>query len=200
MTAPPSGITITHGFTEAERAQVALLYWDAFGQKLGRALGPNGLALNFLTDAVDPGHALCARGEGGELLGVAGFKTPMGGLISGGMQPMAQAYGWVGAMWRSALLAALGSDIDNQRFLIDGLFVAPHARGRGIGTALIYALVTEGTRRGYRELRLEVIDENIRARALYERHGFAAIHRQPTGWLRWIFGFRAAITMVRPLP
>ncbi len=200
MSGPLAGVTITPGFSPGERSCIAALYWGAFGRKLGRVLGPEERAMEFLVAGLDPRHALCARDAEGTLLGVAGFKTPSGGLVAGGLSAMSLVYGNASALWRSALLLALGSDVDNHRFLVDGLFVAPQMRGRGIGTALVEALAAEGARRGYAELRLEVIDENIRARALYERLGFAAIGQHRTGFLRWIFGFRAAIVMVRPLP
>ncbi|MBW7920562.1 MAG: GNAT family N-acetyltransferase [Rubellimicrobium sp.] len=200
MSGLPPGVTITPGFAEAERPVVASLYWQAFGAKLGRVLGPDRKAREFLTVALDPRHALCARDGDGGLLGVAGFKTFSGGLVDGGLRRLVGTYGTMGASWRMVLLAALGNDIDNRRFLIDGLFVAPDARGRGIGTALILALEAEARRRGHDELRLEVIDENIRARALYERLGFAVVGRHRLGFLRWVFGFRGAATMVRVLP
>lgn len=199
MSVPPPAFVIEQGFPDSDRALVATLYWDAFGSKLGRALGPDHLALDFLECALDPAHALAARSASGTLIGIAGFKTPMGGLVAGGWQAMTRVYGLIGATWRTALLAALGSDVDNRRFLVDGLFVAPPMRGQGVGSALIDALAEEGMRRGYRELRLEVIEENIRARALYERKGFAAIGRHRIGVLALVFGFRAATTMVRPL-
>lgn len=50
----------------------------------------------------------------------------------------------------------------------------PRPRGRGVGTALIDTLCREAARRGYQAIRLEVIDANPRARALYEREGFIA--------------------------
>lgn len=192
-------MTIALGFPDRDRPAVAALYWEAFGPKLGRALGPRDLALDFIEACLMPDHALCARDRDGSLLGVAGFKTPSGGLVAGGFRAMAQVYGPVGAAWRMALLGLLRSDVDNRRFLVDGIFVAAHARGRGIGSALIEALAAEGARRGYGEMRLEVIDENVRARALYERRGFTAVGRQRMGPLRLIFGFRSATTMVRRL-
>lgn len=200
MSAPPLAFVIERGFPGSDRALVAALYWNAFGSKLGRALGPDHLALAYLENALIPSHALTARSAGGTLIGVVGFKTPMGGLVAGGWRAMTQVYGIIGATWRTALLAALGSDIDNHRFLVDGLFVAPPMRGQGVGSALIDALIEEGVRRGYHELRLEVIEENIRARALYQRKGFVAIGRHRIGILALVFGFRAATTMVRPLP
>ena len=70
-------VTIDAGFTEAERPQVARLYWQAFGAKLGKVLGPDRRALAFLEQALTPEFALVARRDGA-LLGVAGFQTPQG--------------------------------------------------------------------------------------------------------------------------
>ncbi|SDF30330.1 GNAT family N-acetyltransferase [Limimaricola pyoseonensis] len=188
---------IEHGFGDAERAEVAEMYWEAFGPKLGRVLGPRRRALAFLRDALDPRHALCARAADGRLLGVAGFKTRQGALVGGDLAAMSRSYGPVGALWRVALLALLERDVDNERFLMDGLFVHAAARGCGVGSRLLEAIAQEARARGYREVRLDVIDENPRARALYERRGFRAVARQRSGPLRAVFGFRAATTMVR---
>lgn len=190
---------IEKGFPDSDRPAVAALYWEAFGTKLGAALGPRDRALGFLERMLSPDHAICARDMEGRLLGVAGFKTPEGALVAGGLRDMLRHYGLLGGLWRVALLAALQSDIENRRFLMDGLFVAAPARGRGVGTRLIEAVAAEARARGYVELRLDVIDENTRARALYERRGFTAIGSTSTGLLRLAFGFRSATTMVRRL-
>lgn len=192
-------IVIEHGFAEKERPQIAALYWEAFGAKLGRAMGPQAKALLFFEAALNPSHAICALGDDGTLLGVAGFKTAEGALVGGSIGDMAQVYGWLGALWRVALLAALERDTENVRFLLDGIFVAAEARGRGVGTELLSAVAAEALRRGYMELRLDVVDGNDRARALYEREGFQAVATQSTGLMRHIFGFRSATTMIRRL-
>lgn len=192
-------IRIEHGFADPDRPHIAALYWEAFGTKLGRAMGPRPKALAFLTGALDPAHAICARAADGTLLGVAGFKTAEGGLVGGNFRDLARVYGWPGAAWRLTLLALLERDTENARFLMDGLFVAPQARGQGVGTGLLGAVAAEARRRGYAEVRLDVIDGNDRARALYEREGFRAVGTQSTGFLRHVFGFRSATTMVRHL-
>jgi ribosomal protein S18 acetylase RimI-like enzyme len=192
-------MNIARGFTDAERPAIAALYWEAFGAKLGRTLGPRRRALQFLERALLPSHAICARDAGGRLLGVAGFKTLDGALVDGGLGLMAQVYGWPGAAWRVLLLAALARDTENRRFLMDGIFVAPQARGQGVGTRLLDAVAQEARARGYAELRLDVIDSNTRARALYERRGFRAVGVQRMGWLGHVFGFSSATTMVQVL-
>ena len=47
------------------------------------------------------------------------------------------------------------------------------------------------------QVRLDVIDSNWRAKALYERLGFRVEKTTSIGLLRFIYGFRAAITMVK---
>jgi ribosomal protein S18 acetylase RimI-like enzyme len=192
-------IQIDHGFADADRPLIAALYWEAFGAKLGRAMGPRDKALRFFQTALNPSHAICARGTDGRLLGVAGFKTMDGALVGGTFGDMARVYGWIGAAWRVALLAALERDTENVRFLMDGIFVAPEARGQGVGTGLLEAVAAEARRRGYAEVRLDVVEGNDRARALYEREGFRAVATQSTGLLHHVFGFRSATTMVRRL-
>ena len=189
-------VRVSRGFRDADRPALAALYWEAFGDKLGVALGPRAKGLRFVASVASPGHALCAWDEGGRLIGVAGFKTREGALVGGGWGDMARVYGVGGALWRLGLLALLTRDTDNARFLMDGLAVAEGGRGRGVGTALLAAVAEEARARGFREVRLDVVDENPRARALYERLGYRAVARHSLGPLRWVFGFRAATTMV----
>ncbi|WP_405581323.1 GNAT family N-acetyltransferase [Streptomyces sp. NBC_01092] len=55
---------------------------------------------------------------------------------------------------------------------IQGFAVADEARGRGVGRALIRAVVEEARRRGARRLTLRVLGHNTPARRLYESEGF----------------------------
>lgn len=189
---------ITMGFAPKDRARVGALYWEAFGAKLGKVMGPEARALALIDRVLDPGFAICAY-EGAQLLGVAGFKTYEGALAGGGLADLRAVYGPLGALWRAAALALLEREVESDRFLMDGIFVAPEARGRGVGTALLEAVCAEGARRGYGAVRLDVIDSNPRARALYERKGFAPVETQQLGPLRWIFGFASATAMERAL-
>jgi ribosomal protein S18 acetylase RimI-like enzyme len=58
------------------------------------------------------------------------------------------------------------------------MWVAPDARGRGVGTALVAAVVDWARAAGHGCLRLEVADDNAPAVRLYERAGFAATGRR----------------------
>ncbi len=190
-------MVVTKGFDEHERELVAQMYWQAFGSKLGRVMGPDDRAIAFLCEMLDPTHAICARDEKGMLLGVVGFKTFESALVGGTWNDMLRHYGWFGAIWRAVLLSLLERDVENERFLMDGIFVRDIARGQGVGTMLLDAVTAEARDRGYKEVRLDVIDSNPRARALYERLGFIALPAQKLGLLRHVFGFKTATPMIR---
>ena len=190
---------ITTGIPAEYRNEAAILYWEAFGNKLGVILGPKYRALTFIGAVMRPDHAICAFDDDGRLLGVAGFKTVQGALVGGGFRDLRLVYGTLGAAIRLLLLAALERDTENRRFLMDGLFVAPEARGKGVGTALLDAINEEAKQRGYSQVRLDVIDKNTRAKALYAQVGFVEVKTIRLGLLRFIFGFRASTTMVREI-
>lgn len=54
---------------------------------------------------------------------------------------------------------------------------APHTAGQGVGERLLEAAEREAVGRGAVEMRLEVRQDNDRAKALYERLGYAAFGR-----------------------
>jgi ribosomal protein S18 acetylase RimI-like enzyme len=190
---------VVAGLPDALRPQAARLYWQAFGPKLGRVLGPEARALAYLERSISAAHVIVALSDGGDLLGLIGFRSSEGGFAEGNMPDLRRAYGRFGALWRAAAMRAISHEVDNDRFLIDGICVAAGARGQGVGTALIEALAQDARARAYAEMRLDVIDTNIRARALYERLGFRVVRSETLGPLRHLFGFQTAITMVRPL-
>jgi ribosomal protein S18 acetylase RimI-like enzyme len=192
-------ISVAPGFADSERGEVAALFWQAFSFKLGKVMGPDTRALAFLSETLDPCYALVARDESGALLGLAGFKTNQGGLINAGLRDMSRHYGPVGCLWRAALLSLLERELKPGVFQMDGIFVTAASRGCGVGTVLLQAVQDEARARGMREVQLDVIDTNPRARALYERVGFQEIAQESTGPLRWVFGFNSATKMSRPV-
>ena len=194
-----NGVTLQLGLPDALRDDAARLYWQAFGGKLGAVLGPEPRALRFLCRVIRADQVIIALGPDGRLLGIAGFKTPQGGFASGQASDLTAIYGKFGGWWRKALLGRLSDDVDNERFLLDGLCVDAPVQGRGLGTALLNAICAEARLRNYRAVRLDVIDRNSRAIALYRRLGFEVIARQDIGFLRHVFRFSAALTMVRKL-
>ena len=59
--------------------------------------------------------------------------------------------------------------------MLDELYVVPRLRDRGIGTALLTAVVDEVVARGGGELHINVDEVDSDARRFYERHGWVNI-------------------------
>lgn len=190
---------IGRGLPPALRGDAAAIYWQAFGTKLGVVMGPEPRALRLLQRTIRADHCLIATDREGRLLGLAGFKTAQGAFAGGTFADLRAVYGLPGALWRAGLLAMLERSADGHRFLLDGICVAPAARGRGVGSALLDAICDEARARGYPAVRLDVVDTNARARALYERYGFRAVGTTPIGPLRHVFGFSSSTSMTLAL-
>ncbi|WP_050528065.1 GNAT family N-acetyltransferase [Pseudorhodobacter aquimaris] len=192
-------ITLCRDLPAHLRDPAAELYWDAFGSKLGRVMGPRRRALAYLQQSMRADHAICALSPNGSLLGLVGFKTHIGSFAGGGPKEMRAVYGRFGALWRMGLMSLLERDVENERFLLDGICVHATARDQGVGTQLLMAICDEARAQNYPAVRLDVIDSNPRARALYERLGFVAEHTDQLGPLRYIFGFAASTSMIKPV-
>lgn len=185
------------GFSEDQRADAAVLFWQAFGGKLSKLLGPEARALAFLGPVLDPSHCLTVSDPNGQLLGIAGIKTTQGALVGGSGADLARVYGTLGTLWRGPLLSMLERAVEPDLLLMDGIAVSPDARGLGIGTQLLDAVVEEAARQGKHAVRLDVINTNPRAKALHERRGFVAKGKERTFPFGWLFGFSSATRMER---
>lgn len=192
-------IEIETGFRPDERVRIAGIYWQAFGRKLGKVLGPDHRAIDFIAPRLVPEFALVARERAGNVVGIAGFRTAQGALIKAGLQDLVHVYGFFGATWRSAVLAALERDVQPAVFQMDGISVDTSARGLGIGTKLLDAIADRARSDGMSEVQLDVIDVNPRAKSLYERRGFRQIAVSKTGPLKHLLGFSSATRMRLPV-
>lgn len=188
---------IRRGFSEEHRKRAALLFWQAFSGKLGKFLGPDERALSFFESVLNPEFSLSAVAPDGRLLGIAGFKTSEGALADGKLKDTAAVYGWFGGLWRGLLLECLARDLEPDTLLMDGIFVSEEARGQGVGSVLLEAICAEARSRDLKKVRLDVIDTNPRAKALYERSGFVARSKKETGVFAGLFGFNYSTEMVR---
>lgn len=179
-------------------SRVAELYWEAFGRKLGSALGPADKGRAFLAEHLHHDRGLVALADGA-VAGVAGYRLGGRGLMGGGAGDVLSAYGAVRGLPRLALLALLERRPAAGELVMDGIAVDAGRRGLGIGGLLLREVVAVAAEQGCRRVRLDVIDVNPRARALYERHGFVAVRTERTPFLRDLMGFGAVTTMHRPV-
>ncbi|MFD3726195.1 GNAT family N-acetyltransferase [Streptomyces sp. NPDC058671] len=189
---------VRRGVPEGSEARVAALYWEAFGRKLGAALNPPDKARAFLAAHLHHDRGVTALVDG-EVAGVAGYHLGGRGLTGGGAGDLLAAYGVLRGLPRLAVLALLERRPAAEELVMDGIAVAAEHRGAGIGARLLGEVAAVAAEAGCRRVRLDVIDVNPRARALYERHGFTAVRTEHTPYLRGLMGFGAVTTMHRPL-
>jgi len=57
--------------------------------------------------------------------------------------------------------------------LLDELYVVPHVRGQGIGSAIVDELLVQARERGVDLIEINVDEGDVDAQRFYERHGFA---------------------------
>ncbi|MFC8582985.1 GNAT family N-acetyltransferase [Streptomyces sp. NPDC057217] len=196
-----SAITIRRVVPRQTEEQVAALYWEAFGRKLGPALGPPEHGRAFIARHLHHDRAAVALTHGGSrVVGVAGYRLSGRGLTGGGIRDVLSAYGLWRGIPRLAMLALLDRTPGPGELVMDGIAVDPAHRSAGIGGLLLAEIATIAAEQGCRRVRLDVIDANPRARALYERHGFTAVRTERTPYLRGLMGFGAVTTMHRAVP
>ncbi|MEV5594675.1 GNAT family N-acetyltransferase [Streptomyces sp. NPDC052496] len=194
----PGRPTLRRGIPDGAERQAAELYWGAFGRKLGPALNPPGKAVPFLAAHLNADRAVCALLDG-RLVGLAGYQVDGRALTGGSAAAVLRAYGHLRGLHRLLLLALFERRPAPGQLVMDGIAVHPDLRGHGIGSLLVEEVAAVAAERHCREIRLDVIDTNPRARALYERRGFTAVRTEPTLCLRGLLGFGAVTTMHRPV-
>jgi len=66
--------------------------------------------------------------------------------------------------------------------LISNLIVDPRFQGHGLGTRLLEHLESEALSRGFSQMSIGVDAPNVRARSLYERHGYHPLKNKREAW------------------
>ncbi|MFF0445784.1 GNAT family N-acetyltransferase [Streptomyces sp. NPDC004609] len=187
------------GIPEGAERQVAALYWEAFGRKLGAALGPPEKGRAFLASHLHHDRGIAALDAEGGIVGVAGYDLAGRSLTGGSARDVLSGYGLLRGLPRLALLALFERRPAEGELVMDGICVAAAHRGSGIGGLLLREVAAVAAENGCSRVRLDVISGNPRAKALYERHGFTAVGTRQTSFLRTLTGFDAVTTMHRPV-
>lgn len=179
-------------------AEAAALYWEAFGGKLGKLLGPDNRGRAFFERSVNHASVIAATDANGRLLGIVAHQADDTGFSNATTATLFRHYG-LGALWRLIPLAMLERSAPKDTLQMDGICVSTQARGQGVGQALFARLFDLARDRGFDRVTLDVINTNPRARALYDRLGFQATGTETTGPLKPLLGFGSATKMVLTL-
>lgn len=189
-------IEIIDHLPEAHVPAGVRLYYTGLEAKLGPVFGPLEPALAVLPCSIHPARCLAAIAEG-RLAGILGIHDQGGSFLEPSYGTMVRHYGQISGTFRTMLLMLLDSKVAPRDLYLDGIAVAPAHRGQGIGTALITAFENRARDNGFATVSLEVIDTNLRAKALYKRLGYRKIATHTMGPFSRLFGFRTTCRMIK---
>ena len=196
---------IEHGLPAAMRGQAAALFEGAFGDKMRLAIRDGQKRIAIMEQLIIADHVVIAR-DGDQLLGMAGLSS-LGPPFQGGLmgqswdpRPLRHVLGWVGATWAILSLRLADHHPAADELYIDGLAVAAAARGQGIGSRLLAEIAATARRGGLGFVRLDVVDTNPRAQALYERLGYTVTRVESFRPVQRWTGFGALISMELRVP
>ncbi len=164
---------IRKGFDEKDRSQATAIYLNAFKRKFENLIGEEKLIQGLFEKALDPTYCVCAY-EDDKIIGIAGFHEGSHGFVDIKYGDFIKMFGWFYGTWKAVITDMLFTRKPSSTdvFLMDGIAVDSNYRGLGVGSKLFDALISYGQSTGYKYIQLDVIDENPRAKALYERLGF----------------------------
>jgi ribosomal protein S18 acetylase RimI-like enzyme len=153
------------------------------GELIRTACSPRDIAQAralFEAYAAQLGVSLCFQGFDAELAGLPGdYAPPRGGLW------LASAAGApIGCVALRPLAHAAADDATQAAAELKRLYVAPQARGSGLGRQLAQTAIDHARSAGYRVIKLDTLAQMDAARALYASLGFrpcAAYYHNPLG-------------------
>ncbi|MBN1400885.1 MAG: GNAT family N-acetyltransferase [Anaerolineae bacterium] len=182
---------------EADLERLAEMVYDGFARKYAAARLSRSAAVELFRHATEPQMALCAYWDD-VLVGLLGMVTAERRFLHVPWRRLRARFGLLGGLFYHLILNVQHPPPPGA-LLIAPLVVAPEARGRGIGRALMEAVERYAYEQGYSRLVLNVVDSNHAARYLYASQGFSVVKSRHYGWLTRSAGFTGADAMEKRL-
>jgi len=187
---------------KGDEPTVAQLYTQAFERKFVNIIGSAEEASLFFKEGINNDRAIAAYLSDNELIGIAGFQHNERSLVGLEFEHFKKHFGFFKGLYRGVLMEMLFSrkaENENQ-LLMDGIVVKKGHRGKGIGKKLFKGLETYAIANQFTSIRLDVIDENPKAKKLYTKIGFEVTkyEKVPSPVAKFI-GVSGVSTMVKRL-
>jgi ribosomal protein S18 acetylase RimI-like enzyme len=165
--------------TEADAATAAALHADQIGEGFLPTLGRRFLTRLYRRIVRSPRSFLFVAEEDGAALGMAAATEDVGalyrefalrdGIVAGALAAPRIVRSWR-RVWETFRYPAEHAELPAAELL--AVAVAPAARGRGVGRALVAAVNDELSRRGVTAARVVTASTNRAALGLYEAAGY----------------------------
>lgn len=183
------------GLPEKYRNSAVDLYDEAFGQKFAVAIPSKEKRILFLKKCFVLDYVIGAVYKD-KLIGIAGFQTPEGSLTGGiTYSELLSELGVFKGNWAAVIFDLYERKAASKELIMDGIAVHFEARGKGVGGHLLTEIEKYAKEHKFNSVRLDVIDINSKAKALYERMGFKSVKTESYPYLKWLLGFSGSTTM-----
>ena len=185
-------VGIPHEFMD----EAIALYEEAFGKKIAVAIKEDSERRRVLLSSFVPEYAISALASD-RLVGIAGIHTKKGSLTGGiGYKELISQLGFIKGNKAALIFSLYERKPKEGELVMDGITVHSEYRGKGIGGMLLTKVKEYALQHGLSCIRLDVIDINPRAKALYERSGFKVVKKEEFPYLKNVLGFGGSETMI----
>ena len=190
------------GFSPNQKTVAAQLYTDAFERKFIKLIGNKRKIAELFELGLNPEYCFVAIEEH-KVVGLLGFRVGRNQLLSLNRREFQQIFGALSGLFKYLVTTVIfhRNPESEKQLLMDGVAVSAEVRGQGIGSKLFNEMIAYARSQGFKSIRLDVIDENPRAKDLYTAIGFAAVKHKMVPWpIRDLIGVSGVTTMILQLP
>jgi ribosomal protein S18 acetylase RimI-like enzyme len=187
-------IIITNKVNDKQFGQALEIYYNSFEQKIRPLLQPKEKAIRLSSHAINPNRIYYAL-KNGKAVGIIGLQYDDLDFLSYRFDFIRKYYSFFKSIYLYFILNIMKTKLDAYTIRIDSVAVDDQYRGQGIGKILINKVVEIAKNRGFKEIILEVVNTNPRAKKLYEKMGFKEKKHIKFYFLTRAFGFSSAYVM-----
>ena len=187
-------IIITNKVNDEQFAQALEIYYNAFEQKIRPLLKPKEKAICIYSYAIHPNRVYYAL-KNGKTAGIIGLQYDDLDFLSYRFDFIKRQYSFFRSLYLYIILNIMKMKLEEYTIRIDSIAVDDQCRGQGIGKILIDKVIEIAKNRGFKEIILEVVNTNPRAKKLYEKMGFKEKKHIKFYFLTRSFGFTSAYVM-----
>ncbi len=191
-------IIITNEVNIEQLEQALEIFYYSFEQKIRPLIHPKEKAIRLYSLAINQNRVYYAL-KNKKAVGIIGLQYDNMDFISYGFDIIRKHFSFFRSLYLYLMLNIMKMRLEEDTIRVDSIAVADQYRGEGIGTMLINKAIKIAKDRGYKEMILEVVNTNPRAKKLYESMGFRQKKHMKFYFLTRSFGFSSAYVMLMKL-
>jgi ribosomal protein S18 acetylase RimI-like enzyme len=187
-------ILITNKVNDEQFGQALEIYYNAFEQKIRPLFKPKEKAIRIYSHAIHPNRVYYAL-ENRKAVGIIGLQYDDLDFLIYRFDFIKKQYSFFRGLYLYIILNITKMKLEEYTIRIDSIAVDDQCRGQGIGKILINKAIDIAKNRGFKEIILEVVNTNPRAKKLYEKMGFKEKKHKKFYFLTRSFGFSSFYVM-----